>query len=172
MNRPARFSGKPKTEWLDDGRNMLLLEEFTFTDDEGSVWVAPKGSPINGASIPKFLWSTVGSPYAGLYRNASIIHDVYCVSAGVDRDKRKAADRMFHQGCLAGGCSKEEAAMLYAGVRAGASSIDAGMVEGDMGEFHFNLEEDPPWFKRFRTDLGNLAGDYGLDQLERLIKPG
>jgi hypothetical protein len=72
------FNGRVRAEWLDDGRNMRLLESLTFTDSTGKIWSALPGSIINGASIPKILWSILGSPYVGLYRRAAVIHDVHC----------------------------------------------------------------------------------------------
>ena len=121
MANHGSFSGNPKTEWLTDettpDRNMSLLADFSFTDPDGRVWPAPKGSVINGASIPQPLWSTVGSPYTDDYRRASVVHDVACGTPGVNR---KAADVMFYYACLAGGCTALQAKILYAGVRIGA----------------------------------------------------
>lgn len=115
------FSGNPKTEWIVDvgnaDREMQLLEDFWYDDPDGRRWDAPKGSVINGASIPRPLWSTVGSPYTDDYRRASIVHDVACNDSIVPR---KAADKMFYFACLAGGCSNKQAKILYAGVRTGA----------------------------------------------------
>lgn len=119
---PATFSGNPKTEWLAHptagDREMALLEDFSFTDAAGKVWPAPKGARINGASIPRALWSTVGSPYTDDYRNASVVHDVAC--DGATPAQRRAADRMFREACIVGGCSEPQARLLYLGVRLGA----------------------------------------------------
>jgi hypothetical protein len=116
----GKFSESPKTEWLDeagDDRGMRLLEDFWYDDPDGNRWCAPAGSVIDGASIPSPLWSIVGSPYTGAYRRASVVHDVACDDPDV---ARKDADRMFYYACLAGGCSKRQARLLYAGVRIGA----------------------------------------------------
>jgi len=51
---------------------MKLLEDFWYDDPKGRHWLAPMGSIINGASIPQALWSTVGSPYTDIPRNATI----------------------------------------------------------------------------------------------------
>lgn len=75
---PQGFSGRVKVEWLDDGRDMQLLEELVYTDKNGRKWIALRGAIVNGASIPKVLWSLLGSPFVGKYRRASVIHDVYC----------------------------------------------------------------------------------------------
>jgi len=117
------FSGDPCARWLTEissDRKMRLVEEFTFTDPDGLTWVAPSGYEVDGASIPKALWSLVGSPYTGDYRRASIVHDKACNDAAGDVTARKAADRMFYHACRAGGCSSEEANNLYLGVRIGA----------------------------------------------------
>ena len=121
MANHGSFSGNPKTEWLVDAaapdRNMELLLDFGFTDPDGNLWPAPKGSIVNGASIPQPLWSIVGSPYTDDYRRASVVHDVACNTPGVPR---KAADVMFFHACRAGGCGPVQARILYAGVRIGA----------------------------------------------------
>jgi len=121
MASHGKFSGNPRTEWLEDSsssdRDMSLLEKFSFTDPDGRDWLAPKGSVVNGASIPQPLWSIVGSPYTDDYRRASVVHDVACNTAGV---KRKEADVMFFHACRAGGCGPVQARILYAGVRLGA----------------------------------------------------
>jgi hypothetical protein len=98
---------------------MQVLEDFSYDDPKGRVWLAPKGSTVNGASIPEALWTLVGSPYTGDYRNASIVHDIACEEADT-KAKRKAADRMYYFACRCGGCSKRQAIVQYLGVRIGA----------------------------------------------------
>jgi hypothetical protein len=117
------FSEDPRTVWLTEqgaDRQMTLLELFTFTDPRGRVWDAPAQSVIDGASIPRALWTLVGSPYTGEYRRASVVHDVACVRAGTDKQKRREADKMFYHACRCGGCSVAESIILYLGVRIGA----------------------------------------------------
>ena len=74
------FTGYIDTRWLDDGRQMWLLADFQFTDSQGRIWIAHLGDIIDGASIPRLLWRVAGSPFVGLHRKASVIHDVYCVT--------------------------------------------------------------------------------------------
>lgn len=117
------FSGDPRTIWTtEDGadRRMELIEDFWFKDRKDLRWDAAARTLIDGASIPRPLWSLVGSPYTGDYRRASIVHDVACVVAGNDGAARKKADKMFFEACRAGGCSPWEATILYIGVRIGA----------------------------------------------------
>jgi hypothetical protein len=75
---PRTYVGRVVTEWLENGRTMRLLEEFGFHDSRGFRWQAPKGAVIDGASIPRIAWTAIGGPFEGLYRDASVIHDVAC----------------------------------------------------------------------------------------------
>src|SRR5437762_8277243 len=70
------YDGNPVTKWNTDGRTMTLITELRYTDPQGVVWVAPIGSVVDGASIPRYLWSIMGGPFEGKYRNASVLHDV------------------------------------------------------------------------------------------------
>lgn len=120
----AAFSGEPTTLWLTEqgsDRGMELTEAFWFRDRAGRQWDAAKGTRIDGASIPRALWTWVGSPYTGDYRRASVVHDVACDAAGPgDSPARRKADRMFYEACRAGGCSVRQSIILYVGVRIGA----------------------------------------------------
>ena len=75
---PSTFVGKVVAEWLPDGRRMRMVEEFAYFDNEGRRWRAPKGSIVDGASIPRVAWPFIGGPFEGPYREASVIHDVAC----------------------------------------------------------------------------------------------
>ena len=161
MGKHGTFSGEPVTKWLtepDDDRRMELQEEFSFTDPDGKVWLAAKGATIDGASIPRPLWSLVGSPYTGDYRRASIVHDVACDDAKNDSARREAADRMFFHACREGGCSAEQAMLLYLGVRVGAdwSKVTAwkpAMVAHDTGARFQRLATEA----RMEVDFQHLA---------------
>jgi hypothetical protein len=114
----------PEASWMSKGkapnRNMSLLEKFTYWDWAGKPWEAPKGSEVDGASIPWPLWSIVGSPYTGCYRRASILHDVACDNAHGDFGARRKADWMYYCACRRGGCSIGEAIIQYLGVTIGS----------------------------------------------------
>jgi hypothetical protein len=74
-----QFSGPVDVRWLSEHeRDMMLLADLTFTDSNSVEWTAYKWDIIDGASIPKFLWEEIGSPFIGFYRRASVIHDVEC----------------------------------------------------------------------------------------------
>ncbi|HKS31158.1 MAG TPA: DUF1353 domain-containing protein [Chthoniobacterales bacterium] len=104
------YSGQVEARWENDGRNMTLLSELRYTDPDGVVWIAPAGSVVDGASIPRALWSLMGGPFEGKYRNASVLHDV-----AYDQKMRpwKQCDRMFYNGMRCSGVSATEAKTMY-----------------------------------------------------------
>lgn len=92
---------------------MVLLQPFEFIDPKGNHWLAPKGSVVDGASIPQFAWSVIGGPFEGLYRSASVIHDVAC-------DKKSKpwnlVHEVFYQAMIASGVNLTKAKIMYAAV--------------------------------------------------------
>lgn len=110
----GHFTGRVVSEWLDDGRNMRLVEPFSYVDSQGVVWDAPAGTIINGASIPWLFWRFIGSPLTGLYRRASIPHDAACTERS--RDWR-AVHRMFYEAMRTEGCEWWRANLMYWAVR-------------------------------------------------------
>lgn len=104
------YSGFPETRWDPDGRSMTLLNELRYTDPKGNIWIAPAGSKVDGASIPKSLWSIMGGPFEGRYRNASVLHDV----AYDQRDRPwQECDLMFYSAMRCSGVSTVEAGTIY-----------------------------------------------------------
>jgi len=115
----GEFSATPKLEFIDTpgvpNRLVRVIEDFTFTQAlDGTVWEAPGGSLVNGASIPRVLWTLVGSPFTGDYVYASIVHDVACDTR---RRPWRATHYMFYQACLAGGTRPGRAKLMYLAVR-------------------------------------------------------
>jgi Protein of unknown function (DUF1353) len=104
------YSGNVDARWENDGRNMTLLDELRYVDPEDVVWVAPAGSIVDGASIPRSLWSFMGGPFEGKYRNASVLHDV-----AYDQHIRpwEQCDRMFYNAMRCSGVSAVEAKTMY-----------------------------------------------------------
>jgi hypothetical protein len=104
------YSGAPVTKWDSDGRTMTLLSEIRYTDPKGEVWIAPAGSVVDGASIPRSLWTIMGGPFEGKYRNASVLHDV-----SYDQHNRpwEECDRMFYNAMRCSGVGKVEAGTMY-----------------------------------------------------------
>lgn len=108
------FSGDVEVMWpADEPRIMVLTKELVYRDKKGTFWTAPAGARIDGASIPKFFWRVIGSPFIGLYRRASVIHDVYCVT-----QTRLAQDvhDCFHEMMLADGVPEQKAQTMFQAV--------------------------------------------------------
>ncbi|HEU0275974.1 MAG TPA: DUF1353 domain-containing protein [Candidatus Udaeobacter sp.] len=104
------YDGEPVTKWNPDGRTMTLLTELRYTDPKGNVWIAPIGSVVDGASIPKYLWSFMGGPFEGKYRNASVLHDV---AYGDRKRPWQDCDRMFYYAMRCSGVSGVEAKTMF-----------------------------------------------------------
>ncbi len=109
-NKWGYYSGLPETRWDSDGRSMTLLNELRYTDPQGLVWIAPAGSAVDGASIPKSLWSIMGGPFEGKYRNASVLHDVAYEQHKLPWED---CDRMFYNAMRCSGVSAVEAGTMY-----------------------------------------------------------
>lgn len=106
-----QFSNTVKSEWLeDDPRKMRILEDVVFTDSKGRKWIALEQSIVDGASIPRFFWRVIGSPFVGFYRRPSVIHDVYCVNQL--RPAQEVHD-CFLEMMLADGVTEKKAATMY-----------------------------------------------------------
>lgn len=168
------FSGVVKTIWHNNHREMTLVETFSYTDPSGKTWTVPENSFINGASIPRSLWTLVGSPYTGPYRRASVIHD-YFVGEGsnpnVSEAERKQADKMFYHACRYDGCSKGAAAVLYLGVRTGTWFATRGrtrLFEVSLVDEN-NMMEDvevKATFNRLYYKLEENLDTMNIDELE------
>ena len=106
----GHFSGPVETRWENDGVTMVLLNELRYTDPYGQVWVAPAGSRVNGASIPRAFWSIIGGPFEGKYRKASVLHDVAYEQQKVPPEE---ADLMFYNAMRCAGVGATTAKTMY-----------------------------------------------------------
>jgi Protein of unknown function (DUF1353) len=109
----GHFVGVVKTLWSDNGRDMKLLEDFSYVDPDGLLWKAPAGSVTDGASIPRSAWSIIGGPFEGPYRLAAVIHDVAC-----EKKERswESAHEMFYRAMLTAHVNEVQAKIMYAAV--------------------------------------------------------
>lgn len=117
----GHFSGNPVVEFLPDGRKIKLREAFIYTDPDGNVWPVPVNYIADGASIPRGLWTPVGGPLDGPYRDASIVHDYYCEHFDTRWNESykldwKSVHRAFYQGLLARGVGPKKAKLMYGAV--------------------------------------------------------
>lgn len=101
------FKGNVTTQWIvranETDLDMKLLEDFTFVDSKGTEWTAPATYELNGANIPRPLWSFIGSPFYGDYRRASVVHDYYCEDVRKRNYRADDVHRIFYEGMLVDG---------------------------------------------------------------------
>lgn len=118
MGEFGQFEGDVITRWLTDpakdDRDMELVQSFAYVDAQGKRWQAPAGRTINGATIPTWLWSTIGSPYVGNYRRASVVHDVACEDRA---EPAMTVHRMFYDAMRCDGVNPVEAIVMYYAVK-------------------------------------------------------
>lgn len=111
------FNGTPVVQFVEQGdgrgREMELLQDFSYTDPSGRTWTAKAGYKTDGASIPPVFWSLVGAPFEGDYRMAAVIHDWYCFT---EEQPWQDVHRVFYYASLAGGVTEAKAKLLYAAV--------------------------------------------------------
>jgi hypothetical protein len=114
---PARYvGGPPQIELLPEGREVRLLNDFSFYDFDDFEWYVPRGAEVDGASIPQIFWSLIGGPFEGRYRDASIVHDWFCDTR---QHSWQATHRMFYEAMLVSGAGSGMAKVMYFAVRWG-----------------------------------------------------
>lgn len=79
----GKFVGKGQWE---------LTAPFEYHSDIGGLIEIPIGFVSDGASIPKFLHSVIGSPWGGRYPEAAVVHD-FCYFSKILT--RQSADQVF-----------------------------------------------------------------------------
>jgi hypothetical protein len=122
----GRFTGRLVLEPLLGSQQMKTLLDFGFLDANGRNWPVPSGTSVDGASIPKGLWSWIGGLWEGKYREACIVHDYHCATRSTDW---QSVRRMFYHAMLASGITQLFAKLVFAGVYfAGPRWEDVGSV--------------------------------------------
>lgn len=165
QHRWGYYSGNVEARWENDGRSMTLLSELRYVDPDGVVWTAPAGSAVDGASIPRSLWSLMGGPFEGRYRNGSVLHDV-----AYDRHTRSWAqcDRMFYNAMRCSGVGAVEAKTMYfalykfgrhwkrPGAFAGAVAGSGETVRRALPVVENELNETKSWIENANPSLAQI----------------
>jgi hypothetical protein len=109
----GKYEGELLLQPVSGSGKMKLLKDYAFVDAAGGKWLAPAGYESDGASIPRAVWSVIGNPWGGDYRNAAVIHDVAC-----DKKDRpwEAVHLTFYYAMLAAGVPDFKAKVLYTAV--------------------------------------------------------
>ena len=102
------------TRWVTgESRDMIIQEPIEFNDRRGCWWYAWPSDRINGASVPRFFWR-VFPAYIGLYRRATVFHDVACEKKSEPSWK---VHRMFYEAMRCDGVGPIQAWIMWAAVR-------------------------------------------------------
>ena len=111
----SRFNGDAILKTIKgESRKMELVDDLFFTDQHGTTWHAPAGSIVDGASIPRAFWRLIGGPWSGLYKRASIIHDVYCQTK---EKTHKSVHNMFKEAMIVDGVGSWKAWWMFKAVQ-------------------------------------------------------
>ena len=111
-----------------------LLKPFAYKDSKGVMWEVPEGFLSDGASIPDNLWTVVGGPYSGPYRDASVIHDYFCYTKSRAWD---AVHKAFLEAALNRGTPEWKARFMYAGILLKGPRWPVSKTTGMFGSFSF-----------------------------------
>ncbi len=134
----GRFLDKLIVSLEPDGQTIILLNDFRFVDSTNRLWTAPKGTRVNGASIPRPFWSIIGGPLDGVYRDASVVHDYYCKERlGSWRDVHRA----FYDGMRAMDVNPIKAKLMYYAVVQFGPRWEPIKLLGDYGRLMKRIEE-------------------------------
>jgi hypothetical protein len=133
---------------------MRLIEDFGFMEADGLHWPVPRHSTVDGASIPQALWTLIGGPWEGKYRDASVVHDYYCAVRSADW---RSVHRMFYRAMLVSGVSVRRAKVMYVAVYFGGPRWNEMVVE--------NVRLGPPAVPTTIT-IGGMVDRDGVSALD------
>jgi len=105
----GRFESTPEVQYLHGGMRVRLLADFVYHDSTPRRWIAPKGLVSDGASIPREIWSTIGSPLGGPHFFGALLHDARYRLGDCTKDE---ADLLLWDACLCGGCTELQARII------------------------------------------------------------
>ena len=90
-----------------------VLEPLVYDNGLVIIQVNPKFD-FDGASIPKALWSVIGSPMTGGYQRAGCLHDALYAS---EYFAREVCDKLFLEAMKSDGVSYIKRTAMYNAVR-------------------------------------------------------
>ena len=94
-------------------RKRFLVDDFMFSVD-GRHYGITSGFWTDSASIPRAVWSLIGSPFTGRYVIPALIHDMLYCAQWFRRDK---CDEVFYAAMLKCHVPKVQAWLIYKSVR-------------------------------------------------------
>ena len=120
-----------------------VLEPLVYDNGLVIIQVNPKFD-FDGASIPKALWSVIGSPMTGGYQRAGCLHDALYAS---EYFPREVCDKLFLEAMKSDGVSYIKRTAMYNAVR-----LFGWMVWKE------HKKEEVDEYKKFVTSINLCAG--------------
>ena len=105
-----------QSDWVDGADEIEVTSPLMYRGDDGNLYIAPRYTRSNGASIPRLLWSCLGHPFQHDTRRPAVMHDHHYTLADMPRAR---ADAIFYESMIANGCRRSKARAFYWGVRVG-----------------------------------------------------
>ena len=119
-----------------------VLEPLVYDNGLVIIQVNPKFD-FDGASIPKALWSVIGSPMTGGYQRAGCLHDALYAS---EYFPREVCDALFLEAMKSDGVSYIKRTAMYNAVRMFGWTVWKGHKREEVDEY-----------KKFVTVIDNRA---------------
>lgn len=162
----GRFEGELILNMSEGDRDAIVVKAFEYIGPDDQRWPVPSNTIVNGASIPRPLWSLVGSPFTGFYRKASVIHDYYCE---IKNRSWQSVHRMFFDAMRAGGVGEMQAKTMYASVYYFGPKwrIEKG-VDGQSQTIKWQPEFDEKKFKELEKWV--IENNPSIQEIEALVK--
>ena len=160
------MSDWPIIRWRDgDPPRRIVVDDFVVEVD-GVKHTVPAGfDDFDGASIPRWLWTTVGHPFMREFERAALVHD-YLYGAPAARraqgvDDRARVDELFYELLLRDGVDRPKAKrMRWAVERFGADRF---------------VEDGANFVTRTRAQLEALEHqdcDCAHDEIQAMVDAG
>ena len=99
-------------------QTFILKEDLKYSNSLLEITVK-KDFDFDGASIPRYLWSIVGSPMTGGYQRSACMHDALYSSNILPKDM---CDSLFLEAMISDGVSSLLAYTMYYAVRFGGKT--------------------------------------------------
>lgn len=118
MSRSQQRYVWPVLVWRADGTpRQIVVQDFEIEVDGLHLRVPAGWDDFDGASIPRWLWNSVGHPFTREFQRAALVHDyLYGVPAARTRpeiDNRAKADALFYRMLLLDGVERSKAKRMH-----------------------------------------------------------
>jgi len=137
----SKFTTKLSLDVIGD-QAYEVTKPLVWEDSELVIQVNP-GFDFDGASVPRVLWSAIGSPMTGGYQRAGCLHDALYAS---EYFPRAMCDQLFLNAMKSDGVGYAKRYAMYWAVRSAGWTVWKG-----------HKSEEVSAYKKFVTVISNVA---------------